>query len=85
MNDDIGDDVVVAEASLAYACHLSMRPESAGEGLLWRQVDFRPHRIAKIDATVAAFQAFENAVRTETGIQNVMIRDLGSDDDHTAS
>ena len=73
------DCVVFAGVALAYACRVTMRPEPAGTGLIWRQVAAKPEKLLVIDKTVEAFKNFVSDAREQTGLQNMMIRDMNSD------
>lgn len=69
------DYVVVGDVALAYACRATMRPESAGTELIWRQIDAKPEKLASINKTEDAFKIFVSDVRRQTGLENTMIRD----------
>lgn len=75
------DCAIVAGVALAYATRLTMRPEPAGDGLLWRQVDIRPEKLEPIDKTVGAFNAFVAAMQKKTGLQNTIVRNVGDVDE----
>lgn len=75
------DCAIVAGVALAYASRLTMRPEPAGDGLLWRQVDIKPEKLMAIDRTVGAFKAFVAAVQQQTGLANSIVRSIDSNDD----
>jgi len=72
------DYLVVAGVALAYACRVTMRPEPAGNQLIWRQVDTKPERLVKIEKTVDAFKTFVSDTREQSGLQNTMTRDLST-------
>jgi hypothetical protein len=77
------DYVVIAGVALGYACRVTMRPEPAGAGLLWRLVATKPERLAIIDKTVEAFKAFVADTQEQTGLKNTMVRDLSAESNDT--
>lgn len=66
--------------TLGYACRVSVRPETAGAGLLWRQVDFEPLMIQVIEGTLEGFAAFAELAAERTGIRNTMIRAIDEEE-----
>ena len=55
---------------------------AAGAGLIWRQVDARPEKLAVIKYKLDASKTFVAGVQKQTGLKNTMAREFSP---HSAS
>ena len=65
--------VIIAHTLLAYSCRTTMRPQSSGDSLVWRQVDIQQERIAVVEHTVQAYNDFVAHEKQRTGLQSTIV------------
>jgi len=70
--------VIIAGAVLAYTCRATMRPQSSGNNLVWRQIDIKPEKVVVIENTVDAYRNFVAQEQKRTGLEHSITFEIGA-------
>ena len=74
--------LIVSGIALAYACRVTMRPQTAGDGFLWREVESKPYKLVEFDGTKQGFMTFITEAKQRTGLDSTIIRRFDEGDDN---